>query len=352
MVCRVGCVLILVLLLSPAGLASDAYLLGYCRALVERVLQEPEVVLTVEDGVVRVRHAPEADDRRETIRATLLEVDGVEQVLFVERGDSPLETLRDEIDTSTEGLFPDGELFAPLIADPLESRFMLSYRYSDLFNSSMGVAGFGEVLGLYRWRVGEEHRIQLGVEGSSFHYFNFDEKGDIVNSDFFVGLPVTWSFREWSSRFRIMHRSGHYGDEYLFDNTGIVLTAGEDSNVSDHYVDWLLAYSRDTWRVYGGLEYMWDPEPDRDATTFITGAEYTPWPDLSIHPLFGVHLTLQEEFDWHVNHRIVAGVEFRDFPFRNRNLQLLGEYYNGQAIELPFWREEGDYFGVGVYLDL
>lgn len=332
--------------------ADDAFLLGYCRALLDTVLEQPDVHVSVTEGVVQLHNAPVNEATRAAIVAMLRDVDGVERVEFASETDDSPDSLREDSHESSGEWFPEDDLFESLVADPMESRFVVSYRYSDLFNSNIGMAGFGEVLGLYRWQVGEGHRIQLGVEGSSFSYFNLDDEGDIIGSDFHVGLPVTWAYEDFSSRFRFMHRSGHYGDEYLFSNPGIVTAGGEDTNVSDHYIDWLLAYGPDDWRVYGGFEYIWDPEPDRDATSLLLGGEYIPWSDQSIHPVFGVHLEIIEEFGWHVSQRYVAGVEFEDFPFRNRNVKLLGEYYNGKALEMPFFREDGDFFGISIYLDL
>src|SRR2546427_8774069 len=38
---------------------------------------------------------------------------------------------------------------------------------------------------------------------------------DLINTDYLVGLPLTYRHGSWATRFRLYHQSSHLGDEYL-----------------------------------------------------------------------------------------------------------------------------------------
>ena len=257
-----------------------------------------------------------------------------------------------EINESTEGLFPKGDLFEPLLADPWESRFFLSYRFQDEMDNS-GVVGFGEVLPLYRWRdvFMSGLTAQMNIEGAVFGHFNMEDGGDLENVDFQVGFPFIFQYGNYTARVRYVHRSGHLGDDYIVRELPPfpdIIGRQLDRNL----VDLTLAYSQDAWRVYGGPVYIFDDANDIDPLEMTFGGEYRPWSHLSIHPVLGAHFTTWEEDDWEINQRYVAGVEFKDWPFRSKALRFLLEYYNGRALNFPAFSQDGEYFGLGVYLDL
>ena len=334
---------------------DDAYLHGYVSALLTHGLELEAISVTVQDGVVYLRNVPADEATRQRVLQAVRKAPDVRRVeIAPAANEDRLPFTEQDVDESTEGLFPPGDLFEPLLADPTESRFFLGYRYTDLANDSIGVGSLGEVFGLYRWEnvFGPDQDIQLNFEGNAIGYFNLSEQADIFSTDFHIGFPIVYRYQDFASRFRVMHRSGHIGDEYIFDNPQILNIPIDDRNVSDNYVDWVQSYGPDGWRVYGGARYIWDPQPERDKWELLFGGEYRPWPHLSIHPVMGAHFLVQEEFDWVVNQRYVAGVEVSNWPFRNRTLQFLLEYYEGKEIALPFYRQDGDYIGFGIYMDL
>lgn len=340
---------------SAYASASDAYLTGYATALLETVLDAPEVSVSAQSGVIYLRGLPDDEEKRLTILERIRSIEGVRRVEVIPFKDGARERgfVRD-LDRVTEGWFPKDESFSKMIADPHESRFFLSYRYSRARETNIGVAGLGEVFGLYRWDdiFGPGHSLQLNVEGAVFGYFDLDERGDIQITDFVVGAPLVYSYEDLAIRARIMHRSGHLGDEYIFTNPNVIHLPQDERNLSDHYIDGIISYGPEWWRIYGGARFFWYTRPDRAPWELVYGAEYKPWSYLSIHPVVGVHVTMPEEFSWNINHRLVAGIEVKDWPFRNRAVQFLGEYYSGHALEFPFLREKDEYLGFGIYLDL
>ncbi len=332
--------------------SSDEFLRGYATAILQTTHQIKADVI-VKAGAIIILNAPQDQAIRNEIQDALQSAPGVRSVRFEQQGEEVNETdWASEINESTEGLFPKGDLFEPLVADPWESRFFLSYRASDDMDNS-GVVGFGEVLPLYRWTnvFTPGLTVQMNIEGGVFGHFNMENGGDLENTDFQVGFPFIFHYDDFTARVRYMHRSGHLGDDHIVRELPPFLDI-LGRQLDRNLVDLTLAYSQPDWRVYGGPVYIFDDVGDIDPLEMVFGGEYRPWSHLSIHPVFGVHFTTWEEDDWELNQRYTAGVEFKDWPFRSKALRLLLEYYNGRPLNFPAFSQDGDYVGVGVYLDL
>ena len=332
---------------------SDEFLRGYASAVLNNLHQISGGEVKVNDGEVVIFNAPVDDALRKEIQSSLMSAPGVRSVRFENKsGAEQGGSWETEINESTEGLFPKGDLFEPLVADPWESRFFLSYRIQDEMDNS-GAVGFGEVLPLYRWLdvLIPGLTAQMNMEGAVFGHFNMEDGGDLENVDFQVGFPFVFQYEDFTARIRYMHRSGHLGDDYIVRN-GLTSATILNRQLDRNLVDMTFAYGRDSWRVYAGPAYIFDDGNNIDPLEIVFGGEYALWPELSIHPIFGAHFTAWEEDDWEVNQRYVAGVEFNDWPFRSKTLRFLLEYYNGRALNFPAFSEDGDYYGVGVYLDL
>ncbi len=348
-------------LLSANSIAQenqDQFLTGYISAVLEHVLFEPSVEVQVENGVATLYHLPTEPMRRAKIIQTLAQVEGVKEIQSAKE-EKPLSEIErfmeEELDPSFDDIFPDGDLFEPLLAAPWESRFSASIRSMDQSGSNIAAVSLGEVFGLYRWNnvFASGHQIQLNVEAAAFGYFDLDSGStDLQNIDFQAGFPLIYRYNDFSTRLRMMHRSSHLGDDYL-DNNRNVLNNNQlnDHQIDNNFLDWIASYEWEWIRLYGGGEYIFDADPGRAPWNLTYGLELTPWNHRSVYPIAAVHLRLQEEFNWSVDQRYVFGVAFQDWPFRNRTTRLLGEYYNGKNLQWPFFREDGEYIGGGVYFE-
>ncbi|MFB3787746.1 MAG: DUF1207 domain-containing protein [bacterium] len=336
---------------------EDQFLQGYVTALLEHVLKMPAVQVEVKQGVVTLRGGAVSEEKLREIIDAVSRASGVARVEYLplKREQAPAEE-EEEFNRAFHGFFPKDDLFTPLLADPWESRFFMSFRHSEKSGNNFGAVGLGEVFGLYRWKdvFGPGHQLQINIEGSVFSYFDLDQpKTDLQNIDFQLGMPMVYRYEDFSTRFRLLHRSSHLGDEYLAQHSSIITDDRlPDYQVDNNLVDVVLSYKPDWWRIYGGFAYLFDVTPERDPWEMIYGLELTPWNQYAIHPVLGIHLHLQEEFEWDLNQRYVFGVEIHDWPFRNRVTRLLGEYYNGKRVEWPFYKENDEYLGVGLSFDM
>src|SRR6266480_3084649 len=108
-------------------------------------------------------------------------------------------------------------LFQPLLADPKEPRFFAGYLWarSPRLASRLGTVGFGQTIGLLRGRD-----WQLGIAAGVFSEFNMESSTtDLLNTDYLVGLPLTYRHGSLATRLRLYHQSSHLGDEYMVHTT-------------------------------------------------------------------------------------------------------------------------------------
>jgi hypothetical protein len=345
---------------SPAVAAertSDDYLTGYVASILERDLHwgKDSYILHIVNGVATITLFKEDPMRKEAADEQLRSLDGVQEVTVVVK---PQNAGKPEAVSSFIGItddgkaFPTGDLFRPLIADPKQPQFFVSF---DSFKTlhkryTLASVGFGETFGLYRFFGNHEgDGLQLSVEGALFAQFNLDTaSADLQNADYTIGLPLTYRYGDNSLRFRVYHQSSHLGDELL-------LSANPPERVNLSFEAVELIYSREwhEWRVYGGGEYLIHKDPaDLKPASAHWGVEYRGSKPLfwNGRPVVGVDLKSLEEHDWEIDTSVKAGFEFGHPNPGQRRLRLLAEYYSGYDPHGQFYKNKVEYFGLGVSL--
>lgn len=265
----------------------------------------------------------------------------------------------------TNVAFPEGDVFRPLLADPKQPQFFASYqtlRVRDGGSSvNVGSVGFGENFGLWSRRVeGGCDGVQVGILAGVFSQFNLDApSSDLINTDFVVGIPVSWRSGLWSARLRLYHQSSHLGDEFLLGRPGF-----NRVNLSFEEVEGLVALDAPGgWgRLYAGGGYLVHREPaglDRHRAQW--GVELRGpvlhWSllekamngSLAITPVLGADFKAFEEFHWNINANVAGGFEW----FRagsTRRFRLLVNYYHGFNPYGQFFAQKIETVGIGLYL--
>jgi hypothetical protein len=249
------------------------------------------------------------------------------------------------------GLLPGGELlFKPLIADPRWPHFSAAYQtyLNDKQLKNVAAVSFGETFALYRDRLGAGW-WEFGIQAGVFALFDLDvESKDLINADYFVGLPVSYRYQDFSAMFRLFHQSSHLGDQFLLNNRVNRL------NLSYEAVDLKLSYELfdDVLRVYGGGGYIFRRDPvSLKPGSVQYGLEFrSPWPgpDAKWHPIAAVDIKNQEENGWRSDVSLRAGVQL-DGVLVTRNLQLLLEYFRGHSPNGQFYKQTIDYIGLGAH---
>lgn len=244
---------------------------------------------------------------------------------------------------------PVDELFKPLIADPRQPQFSIRYhRYDAADDFNAASVTFGDYFGFASGALEEYGVSQIGLQGAVFAVFNLDAPSfDLVNADYWIGIPLSYRRGPFSFLTRIYHQSSHLGDEFLLGRG----TELERVNLS--YEDWesLVSYEWRDWRFYGGGGVILNSEPDLDPVHVQGGVEYRKrklmhdW-----HLVAAADWQASQEQDWRLNHSLQLGLAFDGT--QGREIRLMLEHYRGFSPNGQFYTERLRYSGLGVYFDL
>jgi hypothetical protein len=250
-------------------------------------------------------------------------------------------------------LFPQANLFNPLIADPKQPRFFASFLdfQSGSSQFSMGSVGYGEDFGLVRWGdASDSGALQLGILGGLFAQFNLDARSnDLINADYTIGFPLEYRYGNFSVRSRLYHQSSHLGDEFL-------LSSDTDRiNLSFESLELLGSYEISDWRAYGGGEYLVHRTPeDLDRPSVHAGLEYIGGEGLGDMGTLvgGIDYKSFKEHDWDPDYSLRIGVELHRPDNIKRHIRVLLEAYDGHSPFGQFYDNKIEYVGIGMHLGL
>jgi uncharacterized protein DUF1207 len=246
---------------------------------------------------------------------------------------------------------PTRGLFDPLIADVRWPRFSAEYQayHKDPLLGNVGGANFGGTLPLLQGPLPAEGRWDVGFQAAVFSIFDLDSKShDLVNADYFFGVPFSARWGWFSAMLRVYHQSSHLGDEFLLE------THTPRINLSYEAVD--LTPSVDLWswgRLYLGGGYLFDRDPSELKPKYVqAGAElkspvaFWGW----LRPVAALDCKRFEEQHWSTDYSARAGFQFENAKiFKSRRMLLLGEYYKGFSPNGQFLDRRIEFFGVGVH---
>jgi hypothetical protein len=249
-------------------------------------------------------------------------------------------------------VFPRTTPFRSPVADPAEPRVSMSRldvkRDSGDFTAAR--AGLGADFGLLqRQGASADNGWQLSVFGSIDSLFNLDLPGDaLVNTDYRVGLPLTWRGGALSMRARVYHQSSHLGDELILGGN-----APRRLNLSFEALDLLVGWERGGFRLYGGGSHTLSTSTDAyKGGTVQVGLDYVSPP-----LVFGQRLTAGldvkwlEPADWGSGVSAKAGIKLGGPAPERGGVTLLVEAYDGFAPFGQFFVEDLSYRGVTLQFD-
>jgi hypothetical protein len=328
---------------------EDAYLTGYVSALLERQLQWEPGSFRVETqaGIATVILYTQQPGRARAAQNALAGTQGL-------RG------LRVRIQPAGAAgtapytlAHPLSDLFPPLLADPKAPQSSIAFVHVNADTSSISAAlvSLGGEFGFYQWRAKPHgYQWQMGIFAAVLSQFNLDAPSeDLINTDYLIGLPLTFRRDTYSGRLRIFHQSSHLGDESILHGTAPARVI-----VDYEALDLLLAKDIASWRAYGGGEYMFRRNTtELDRTSLLAGVDYRSSDDLvwGARLVGGVHVRWLQQRDWAAGTSLKIGLEFgQPHPVR-RGSRLMLEAYNGYAPFGQFYVYDVSYYGLGYYVD-
>ncbi len=278
-------------------------------------------------------HAAQADDK-------------AAELLAAESKIAPGETGK-----SDESIFlPRGNLFQPLIADPKEPCFSLSYRpyqeaHQYLSQSTEIFAGtLGDMFGLYRFiNNSGGYSWQANISGAIYAEFDLNTREFyLVDNDYFIGIPFTFRNGPASYRLNFYHQSSHVGDQYLLHSN---ITRFEFEYEA---LNFIASYEWTKWRIYSGGEIMVHKEPsDYKPVTVQGGMEYYGADKILLEGRLvgGLDLKCTQENNWPLNASLKAGLQF-DGTDPGRSIRFLLEGYDGFSPYGQFYNNRLRYVGL------
>lgn len=353
---------------------DDLYLTGYIQALLDMHYYEMQVIASSSNHEVTLFHLPNNQALSNSIVQFIQEVPGVNTVLV---GDREILRAKDEygkiVHTSSKELAKKDStdwiwapqatvLFDPFVASPRKICCSAGYRAGDkVISKGTTAVSLGDEWPIVRWQnVGPYYGdVQLGLDAGIWTVFDMKNKkkgdwADLINADYYVGIPLTYAYDQWSYRLRLYHISSHVGDEAI--ESGRVKKE-ERLNPSMEAIDAFASYRvNDYWRLYGGLGYILHSDKSYKLKHLYTeyGAELrladkTIWNNkFALQPYLGVHVTQLQDNRWQPSVTTVLGYEWSKIQGVGKKLRTYLEYHKGYSLEGQFSRRKTAYVSLNI----
>jgi hypothetical protein len=342
---------------------SDAYLEGYLQSLVDMHYYEYKVIVLVNDHKVWIANLPKNKLLANSITSFLKDVPGIDDVQVI-NGLAPKEMERREKYLNrpkVSGIwFPQNtELFQPLIANPRQAIYSAGYRGGDqVIGKNVAAVSLGDDFPIYRWLNVFKWKgdLQIGIEGGIWSVFNLDPHPNIisgtelVNTDFYVGFPITYAVNNWSYKLRYYHISSHLGDEFLENNPGYVRV-----NPSFEAIDLFASYQvNEAIRLYIGpgfvirsdKSYKWKPFYLHYGAEFRFGGYKSLYQRLYGTWLFSVFFRTEQELHYNFDGTAIFGYEWSKLQGVGRKIRLFAEGHHGYSFEGQFSKDKTTYWAI------
>ena len=347
--------------------ATDPYLEGYIQALIDVHYYEYQVVVIVKDHKVLLANLPNNDLLSKSIISFVKDLPGVKSVEVTTLNKEELEERKQYVEQPrVSGVwFPQSTvLFAPLVADPRQPTNSAALRFGDkVIGDIVGAVSLGDDFPVFRWlnvwRWNGD--LQIGIEAGIWAVFNYKniphrqkhETCELVNTDFLVGLPLTYAFDRWSFRLRIYHISSHLGDEFLCNHHGEVK---KRKNPSMEAIDFFSSYQFSSHlRGYFGPGVVFHSDPSfhikplyiqYGAELRILGSKFD-YHRLYGTPFFAIHLENWQQRNWDLDMTMKLGYEISKLQGIGRKMRVYVDYHHGYSYEGQFFNERTQYGEFG-----
>lgn len=347
--------------------ATDPYLEGYIQALLDMHYYEYRVVVTVKNHKVYLSHLPKNALLSNSIIQFVKDLPGVTQV-EVSQSISSQETEARKIyveQPRVDGIwFPQATvLFAPLVADPREPTYSAALRIGDkVIGQIVAAVSLGDDFPIFRWRnVFRWHGdLQIGISAGVWAVFNYwhvphidPSSCELVNTDYAVGIPLTYAVNKWSFRFRIYHISSHLGDEFLVNHPYYIT---HRKNPSMEAIDFFTSYQASRYvRLYFGPGVVVHSDHTFKIKPLYVeyGMELRAFGQrLYYHrlygtPFFAMHFENWQQRFWHLDATFKLGYELSKLQGVGRKMRIYVDYHHGYSYEGQFFNKRTEYGEFG-----
>ena len=344
---------------------QDAYLEGYIQALINSHYYDFDILVYVENHDVYLYNLPKNTLIKNSIIRFVSDMPEVEAVTEVEKfPEKKLAKIeKREVKPQVKGVwFPQlTVLYPPMVANPMETMYSAAYHIGDQVIGTKAIAvSLGDNFPIFRWRhvFWAEGDLQIDIQSGIWSVFNMGVKdnpnheiSELVNTDFLVGIPLSYAFDKWAFRLRAYHISSHLGDEYIVNHPHV-----KRVNPSMEAIDFFTSYQlNDIFRFYIGpgvilhsdktypMKYLY-VEYGGEVRLFGYKSFY--------HRLYGTPFLAAFFRNWQVNHyrfdvTLMGGYEWSKLQGVGRKIRLFAEYHNGYSVG-QFFKRHTSFWGFGL----
>lgn len=346
---------------------TDTFMQGYIQALIDVHYYEHRVRVYVEDHKVYLARLPKNDLLSSSIISFVRDIPGVCQVIVTDTFPCPrCEEKEHLIERSqVKGVwFPQSTvLFAPLVAAPREVKYSAAFRYGDkVIGRYVAAVALGDDFPVFRWKnvfrwCGD---LQVGITGGVWAVFNFedvhhnDELSELVNTDYYLGIPFTYAFDRWSFRLRIYHISSHLGDEWLVNHPEKLV---KRKNPSFEAIDFFSSYqvSKNVRLYFGPGVVIHSDDSFKLKPLYVEyGAEFRfLGRNLDYHRLYGTpflaaHFEHWQTRHWGIDATVMLGYEWSKLQGIGRKMRIYIDGHKGFSEEGQFFKKHTRYAEFGL----
>lgn len=340
--------------------ATDPYFEGYIQALVDVNYYEYRVVVLVKNHKVWLANLPKNKLLSNSIVSFVKDIPEVKEVIILDGVPPEDVELREKYVRRPQitGIwFPQTtELFQPLIADPRQVNYTIGYRAADHVMGTKAVnIALGDDFPIYRWLNVWNGDMQIGIEAGIWSVFDMDPSPttagptELVNTDFYVGIPITYAKNQWSFRFRGYHISSHLGDEYMVNHPNVVRV-----NPSMEAIDLYTSYqAAEGIRLYVGpgvIVHSDETYPEKPPLYIQYGTEARFWgckfykQKLFGTCFFAMHIRNMQWLHWNFDGTYRLGYEFSKLAGVGRKFRFYTGFHQGYSLEGQFQKDKTHYF--------
>ena len=340
---------------------SDSYLEGYIQAMIDATYYEMNVLVYVKERKVFLYNLPKNNLLKKSIISFVQEIPEVESVEPVDKlpDDIAAEIEETTVRPALKGVwFPQNTvLFQPIIGDPWEPMYSVAYRWGDdQLGAKVIEVSYGDEFPIFRWfDVFSAHGdLQIGITAGVWSAFKMNATTDgalseLVNTDYLVGLMLTYAYDKWSYRFRFYHISSHLGDEFLVNHPNF-----DRVNPSMECVDLFVSCQlTSAIRLYVGPGIVVHSDTSYHIDPFYIeyGTEMRWWGrKYFYHRLYGTFFFVANFRNWQENDMefdtsLLLGYEWSKLQGVGRKIRIFGEYHNGYS-EGQFFKDHTSWIAI------
>jgi hypothetical protein len=246
-------------------------------------------------------------------------------------------------------VLPNGLIYRSYLAGGKEPRLGSAWVHDRDYGWIWDIA-LGGRAGLFRYGTDDPLRpqgFQLDVEGAALPRLDFEHERDLMAVDFRAGVPLTFGFGRYQTKFGYYHLSSHLGDEFM-----VRMNTLERINYSRDVLIWGHSFSlTDDIRLYAEAGWAFYADGGSKPWEFQFGAEYSPLAPTGPRgaPFLAVNGHLREELDFGGSIVVQAGWQWRGTS--GQRLRTGVEYYVGKSDQFEFFNQYENKVGVGLWYD-